>query len=269
MMEAEAELETYLHEMGLSAYETKAYLAVLRQGILTASAATESTDIPQSRIYDVFDSLERKGFVKVQQGRPKKYGAIEPETAVQQYCEYRRDEFEAELSKTRSAGEALVEEFEPRQQGTNGHDDIDIFWSYAGKNRLLSHFGNLCREAETEILMLTEAYSFERVVASHKEVLADRATDGVDIRVLVSEADALDPDVWETAREWSTVVPAPGIAGHVYLIDGTKVFVAFRNDADTQYVGVVMNSTDLYETLSGFFALMWEHHAHEPVAERT
>jgi len=268
-MDDQAELETYLHEMGLSTYETKAYLAVLQQGILTASAATESTDIPQSRIYDVFDSLEQKGFVKVQQGRPKKYGALEPETAVQQYCEYKRDEFEAELSKTRSVGEALVEEFEPRQEGANGHDDIDIFWSYAGKNRLLNHFGNLCREAETEILMLTAAYSFERVVAAHKETLAERAADGVDIRVLVSEADAIDPKVLETAREWSTVTPAPGIAGRVYLIDGTKVVVAFRNDADTQYVGVVINSTSLYETLAGFFALVWEHHAGEPVPERT
>lgn len=268
-MNDQSKLETYLHEIGLSEYETKAYLAVLRGGILTASAATESADIPQSRIYDVFDSLERKGFVRVQQGRPKKYGAVEPETAVRQYCEYRREEFEAELSKTRSVGEALIEEFDAQQLGTNGHDDIDIFWSYEGKDRLLDHFGNLCTAAESEILMLTAAYSFGRVVNSYKELLAERAADGVDIRVLVSGADTIDQEVWETAREWSTITAAPGIAGRVYLIDGETVVVAFRNGADTQYVGVVINSTDLYETLAELFALMWERHTEEPPAERT
>jgi sugar-specific transcriptional regulator TrmB len=266
-MDEQSELEIYLREMGLSDYETKAYSALLRNGILTASAATESTDIPQSRIYDVFDSLERKGFVRVQQGRPKKYGAVEPETAVRQFCEYRREEMETELSKTRSVGEALIEEFEPQQRGTDGHDDIDIVWSYEGRDRLLDHFGNLCTAAESEILMMTAAYSFERVVASYKELLAERAAEGVDIEVLVSNADDVSGDVWATAQEWSTIAAAPGIAGRVYLLDGETVVVAFRNDADTQYVGVVINSADLYETLAELFALMWDHHAEEPPVE--
>lgn len=261
-MDSTAQLETYLHEIGLSEYETRAYLALLRRGIMTASTATESTDIPQSRIYNVFDSLKHKGFVKIQEGRPKKFGPVDPEVAVEQFYDYRRDEFEDELSKTQSVGQALVEEFEslPMQAGQSTEEVTDIFWSFEGKDRLIDHFGELCANAESEILMITAAYSFERIVRYHKELLAERAADGVNICLLVSGSEHVDPQVWEAAKEWASLCSADCIAGRIYLIDQRKVVMAFRDDMESRYVGVVINNRNLHETLANVFAQMWDRY---------
>ncbi|MCD6470699.1 TrmB family transcriptional regulator, partial [Candidatus Bathyarchaeota archaeon] len=56
--------------MGLTEYEIRAYLHLLKYGLLTASRLSEMAGIPYSKIYEVLNSLERKGWVKSQESRP-------------------------------------------------------------------------------------------------------------------------------------------------------------------------------------------------------
>jgi sugar-specific transcriptional regulator TrmB len=119
----------YLHEMGLSEYEARAYLGVLQGGMTTAKEISEAVDIPQSRVYDVLESLESKGFVTVQPGRPKKFGPIEPELAINQYVQYKRANLEDELDRSRKVGDEFLDELDGKQFQYRQDDDIDVFWS--------------------------------------------------------------------------------------------------------------------------------------------
>lgn len=71
-----------LHELGLTEYETQTYLALLKGGSLTASEVSERSDVPYSKIYEVLNALEKKGWIEVEHGRPSKYFPKSPIDAL-------------------------------------------------------------------------------------------------------------------------------------------------------------------------------------------
>lgn len=49
-----------LQNLGLTDYETRVYVALLQRGALTASEASENTQVPYSKIYEILGNLEKK-----------------------------------------------------------------------------------------------------------------------------------------------------------------------------------------------------------------
>jgi len=77
------EAKKVLNELGLTQYETRAYLALLDKGNLTASQISEYSEVPYSKIYEVLASLEKKGWIKAERGRPSKYYPKSPSEALE------------------------------------------------------------------------------------------------------------------------------------------------------------------------------------------
>ena len=72
------EVYSALKEFGLTDYETRAFIALITNGISSAKDLSDRTKIPYSRIYDVLVNLENLGWVKVISGRPMQYKAERP-----------------------------------------------------------------------------------------------------------------------------------------------------------------------------------------------
>ncbi|MCD4843769.1 MAG: hypothetical protein K8R25_04685 [Methanosarcinales archaeon] len=70
-----------LKQMGLTEYESKAYMKLVEHGHLSAKEASELSGIPYSKVYTTLISLVDKGWVIVKEGRPKKYRPVEPSFA--------------------------------------------------------------------------------------------------------------------------------------------------------------------------------------------
>lgn len=247
----------YLNEMGLSEYESRAYLALLQSGLSTATEIADAADVPQSRVYDVLDSLEDKGFVTVQPGRPKKFGPIEPELAVNQYVEYKRSNFENEISQTRQTGEQFLNELDEEKFQYRQNDEIDVFWSYKGKNYILSQFGEYCQSTTDQIRMVMKGNSFERMVNQHKEVLRERHDHGVDIKIIVPYHQ-VQTKILDCAEEWADLHNGTGIEGRFYLFDAERVLVAWKSDQEDRFVAMATQSSQLHATLDVLFDLFWE-----------
>ena len=71
-----------LRDIGLTEYESLAYLALVKSGELTAGKVSEFTSIPYSKVYSVLDSLDRKGWIEVKGGRPRLYYPKSPVEAL-------------------------------------------------------------------------------------------------------------------------------------------------------------------------------------------
>ncbi|MFX1457677.1 MAG: TrmB family transcriptional regulator [Promethearchaeota archaeon] len=76
------ELEEFLRNSNLSTYEIRAYLTLLKSSILTARSISEKCSVPTGRIYEVLESLNKKGMIEIQDSRPKIYKAITFNTAA-------------------------------------------------------------------------------------------------------------------------------------------------------------------------------------------
>ena len=72
-----------LREIGLTGYELVAYLHLLTEGPTTANQISKNTGLPYSKIYDVLISLEDKGWIEIESGRPKKYYPKPPSEALE------------------------------------------------------------------------------------------------------------------------------------------------------------------------------------------
>src|SRR4030066_2459781 len=67
-----------LRDMGLNAYETDAYIALLEGGQMTAMEISQEAQVPYSKIYEVLNSLKQKGWIKSSETRPFKYYPVPP-----------------------------------------------------------------------------------------------------------------------------------------------------------------------------------------------
>jgi len=75
-----------LESIGIRGYEAKAYLALVEIGEAPALVIASKAGIPQPRVYEVLDSLLKKGLVEVKIGRPRTYRALPPNIALSFYA---------------------------------------------------------------------------------------------------------------------------------------------------------------------------------------
>lgn len=88
-MSSEKDLIELVKALGLTIYESKAYVSLLLHGPLTSTELASKGEIPQPRVYDVIKNLVEKGLVVVLHGRPRKFRALNPEVALKNYIENR------------------------------------------------------------------------------------------------------------------------------------------------------------------------------------
>jgi sugar-specific transcriptional regulator TrmB len=78
------ELVRLLNEkLGLTPYESKAYMAVLLHGPLSPQGVNQKSGIPRPRTYDALNSLIGKGLLMEQPGRPTMYAAVPPQVGLE------------------------------------------------------------------------------------------------------------------------------------------------------------------------------------------
>ena len=84
--------EKLLRDAGLNKYESSAYLSLLKGGVVEAGELSRNSKIPMGKIYEVLKTLEDLGFIEVQMSRPKRYRAIEPKIAFDNFYSRKEDD---------------------------------------------------------------------------------------------------------------------------------------------------------------------------------
>lgn len=115
-----------LRDLGLSEYEVKAFRSLLHTGPTTAKELSRASDVPMGRIYDVLNSLETLNLVRSQAAsRPKKFVAVEPETALDRLLEDRKRQLEEKATQY----ESIVDELAGQMESADPVEES--FWTAA------------------------------------------------------------------------------------------------------------------------------------------
>ncbi len=140
-------LKKAFHKLGLTEYEVRAYLALLQYGEMTANQVSEAADIPYSKVYEVLEGLEEKGWIGSEGGRPAKYHARSISTAL----EISKMSIERDLKKIENL---LLAELSPISKGLGMRERHDV-WILRGELNILSKLKSLLDGCDAELQIAT------------------------------------------------------------------------------------------------------------------
>ena len=131
---------TKLSEIGLSEYEAKAYLALLRSNPSTAYEIAKESGIPTSKIYQVIHKLTEKGIflLSEESSKTKHYVPIQP------------DEF---LSRYKSTVGTLVDSLKEELTDLNSGQDASHIWSISEYDHLTDKARRIIDSAHSVLLL--------------------------------------------------------------------------------------------------------------------
>ena len=133
-----------LQEFGLTDYEIRSYTSLLEIGPATANELSKASDVPYSKIYEVLGSLEKKGWVEMEHGRPSKYYPKPPSVAT----EIARSHLENSLKTNETL---ILGELQPLYEKKGVRERPDI-WIVRGDFNVLARIRETLEHVQKEIL---------------------------------------------------------------------------------------------------------------------
>jgi sugar-specific transcriptional regulator TrmB len=134
-----------LQEFGLTDYEIRSYTSLLEIGPATANELSEASGVPYSKIYEVLGSLEKKGWIEMEHGRPSKYYPKPPSVAL--------EITKSQLENSLKTNEGLVlDELQPIYEKKGVRERPDI-WIVRGDFNVLAKIRETVEHVQKEILV--------------------------------------------------------------------------------------------------------------------
>jgi len=138
-------VEKALRDVGLTEYESLAYLALLHSGEMTAEMVSEASNIPYTKVYSVLECLDERGWIDVEGGRPRKYHPRSPEDALRA----EQLALEAEFEENRVL---IVDELQPLYENKDIHEMPEI-WMIRGEAQTYEKVFQLIGKARKDIML--------------------------------------------------------------------------------------------------------------------
>jgi len=150
-------IESTLLDLGLNRYEARVYLSLVSEGVTTAKTVSGITGIPYGKVYEVIDSLARKGFVQVLPTKPAKYRAISPQESVDKI----KRSTQEKLQRIEST---LLQHLEPVfNKNKKLMDSQNNFWILNGRSTINQKMQELVENAQKNVCIMTTAAGLERL----------------------------------------------------------------------------------------------------------
>jgi sugar-specific transcriptional regulator TrmB len=178
----------HLRRVGLTSYESEAYLALLQRREMTAEEISKMTSVPITRVYGTLEQLMRKGFARIVESRPKKFHAISPEEARREYLTHLRRNFETNLLTMEETMGDLQRQVEPIYVESHLQVKAEELLEPLEDLRVMERrTSDYVREASQEILISTALFSW---LPKLKTQLRNALARGVSVKILIQLADS-------------------------------------------------------------------------------
>jgi sugar-specific transcriptional regulator TrmB len=229
-----------LREIGLTSYETRAYLALIESGVMTASQASQHSNVPYSKIYETLNSLQRKGWIETKRGRPTQYYPKSPSEAF--HSTRLRLEENIRLWK-----QAVMDELQPLYEHREFREKPDI-WILRGESSVLAKLQEMLNEVKKELMVA--APGFARVFMEAGATMLNRLqSKGVEVRVMV----AGDWNV-EELGDVGEIKVRKGMFGGGIIVDGREALLLLGEEKPTlviwsNHIGLVKFAKDYFQHL--------------------
>ena len=185
-----------LVQLGLTSYEAKTYVALLRRESSTAAQAARLAKVPRQRVYDVLASLVDKGLAVSRPGPVVKYVAEAPEHALDRLVAARREQLEVLEQHTASLIEMLSPAFNAGREQDSSLEYIEVL---RDRRAINERFNEVLAGIKEEILVFTKP---PYATPPQEQHVGLEVTPKIDARSLYEYAVFEDPDAVAGVRRF-------------------------------------------------------------------
>jgi sugar-specific transcriptional regulator TrmB len=244
MSVSEATLKA-LKQLGLTEYETGAYLTLVAGGQMAASEISTKSKVPFSRIYDVLGRLEEKQFIQVKKGRPTTYVGKAPTEVVQLI----RLDWEERLKES---SRVVVEELQPLFEQETKVTSRDV-WVVHGRASILAKALEMLDKAREEVLLSLPSFDLS---ADDVDTIVERVL-GVRARVRILTSSITD-SLKEMIPERFEVRTRERVFGAGLVVDmrETLIMLAGGEESD-EFLGIYSSHNIFAAMASSYFESLY------------
>lgn len=236
-----------LQEFGLTDYEIRSYTSLLEIGPATASELSEACDVPYSKIYEVLGSLEKKGWIEMEHGRPSKYYPKPPSVAM--------DIAKSQLENALKTNEALVlDELQPIYEKKGVRERPDI-WIVRGDFNVLARVRETMEHVQKEILAAVPALpdSLAEPLMPLLKTIVDK---GVKVQLMTMKA--LKTDTMEKLSKLCEVRVREQMFGGGIIADGREVILLLGQEGEEAInLAIWSDHIGLAKFAKNYFEYLW------------
>lgn len=187
-MPKEDELSTELRKLGLTSYQARCYVFLVKLGPSDPRKVAAKASMPYPSAYEALRRLGDLGWVELVTKRPAVYRARDPTTIF--------GEIQSRLKETFASLEAMYK--------ATPTDQAELVYTLRGKERVLSKLVEMIRSAHASIMLVTPAETLEESSTLLEEI-RNAASRGVEIRVMTDQANPKGIPTTVDARTGSVV----------------------------------------------------------------
>lgn len=211
-----------LQRLGLTAYESRVYVALEKLQSATASEIADVSDVPRSQVYQTAATLEDRGFIEEQQANPTRYRVVPVEEIRQQ--------FEAQFQTDKRQAFEYIESVQGTLAETKQESKAEI-WTVRGRPNVATRASHLLTDADRSVIYGTRP----DILAREPEIvnrLGELGERGVAVTLLTGE------DVTIDVLDAVSIVRMPedrtGDApmGRILAVDGTALLLSVVTAGD-------------------------------------
>jgi sugar-specific transcriptional regulator TrmB len=168
----EDELSRELRKLGLTSYQAKCYVFLVKLGPTDPRKLAAKASMPYPNAYEALGRLSDLGWVELVTRRPAVYRARDPSTIL--------EETQSRLRETFDSLEAMYK--------ATPADEAELVYTLRGKDRVLSKLVEMIRGSRSSMMLVTPAETLQGSEILLEEIRR-AASRGVDIRVMTDEAE--------------------------------------------------------------------------------
>ncbi|MFQ6011734.1 MAG: TrmB family transcriptional regulator [Nitrososphaerales archaeon] len=235
-----------LADIGLTEYEIKTYLILLEHGKLTASQISKEDGPPFSKIYEVLGSLEKKGWLEVEHGRPARYYPKSPSSALDTMR--MRDERDWTTNATE-----IIKELVPIYEKKEVRERPDI-WIVRGTFNIVTKVKETLETSGKEVLLAVPSLLGEALtlLTPMLHTIKER---GIRIRILTT-GDVRNP-VLRKASALGEVKTREKLFGGGVISDGRAVILLLGGENEASPLAIWSEHTGLAGFAKEYFEFLW------------
>ena len=143
-----------LTQLGLNAYEAKAYAALLGRDSFSATQIADKSGVPRQRIYDILASLVERGLAISRPGRGgTKYAAVAPKLALNALLEREQERLQQLQQVASELRDTLSNPYAEGQEESSRLEYIEVL---RGQTAINQRFAEIQAACQREILIFTK-----------------------------------------------------------------------------------------------------------------